>query len=76
MIWGPNRLLLNKAFGRFCDSVLEDTAEKVVENIAEEAVKDTAEEAAKIVKTVCQTDEAAEDVEGKSPERNCLCNCF
>ena len=53
-----------------------ETAEKGVEDTADEVTKDTAEEAAKIVKTVCQTDEAAEDVEGKSPERNCLCNCF
>ena len=55
MIWGPNTLLLNKAFGRDCDCVVGDTAE--------EAVKDTAEEVAKIAKTVCQTDEATEGVE-------------
>ena len=75
-MWEPNTLLLNKAFGRDCDYVVGDTIEKVVEDPAEEAVKDPAEEAAKTEKTVYQTGEAAGDVEGKSPERNCLCNCF
>ena len=42
-----------------------ETAEKGVEDTADEVIKDTAEEAAKIKKTVCQTDEAAEGVEGK-----------
>ena len=47
-----------------------------VEDTAGEAVEGAAGEAAKIEKTVCQTDEAAEDSdveEGKSPMCSCLC---
>ena len=70
MVWSESSATLSRLKDANADCSVGDTADEAVEDTAEESEAAT-------TKTVCQTDEAAEDVEErKSPECNCICNCF